>query len=90
MNITQRDKLLTSMDKKIGSIDQSLHGNGNKGVFDRLEEIEGWQESHPKECPVVAKRKKVLVARSLEIAVAVAVFKGLDLLLKFAQGKGWL
>ncbi len=90
MTATARDELLLKIDKKVGSIDQQLQGNGNKGVFDRLEEIEGWQESHPKECPVVAKRKKVLVARSLEIAVAVAVFKGLDLLLKFAQGKGWL
>ena len=90
MTATARDELLLKIDKKVGSIDQQLQGNGNKGVFDRLEEIEGWQESHPKECPVVAKRKKVLVARSLEIAVAVAVFKGLDLLLKFVQAKGWL
>ncbi|KKK76934.1 hypothetical protein LCGC14_2858690 [marine sediment metagenome] len=90
MTATARDELLLKIDKKVGSIDQQLQGNGNKGVFDRLEEIEGWQESHPKECPVVAKRKKVLVARSLEIAVAVGVFKGLDLLLKFVQAKGWL
>ncbi len=90
MTATARDELLLKIDKKVGSIDQQLQGNGNKGVFDRLEIIEGWQESHPKECPVVAKRKKVLVARSLEIAVAVAVFKGLDLLLKFVQAKGWL
>ena len=90
MTATARDELLLKIDKKVGSIDQQLQGNGNKGVFDRLEEIEGWQESHPKECPVVAKRKKGLVARSLEIAVAVGVFKGLDLLLKFVQAKGWL
>ena len=90
MNTTQRDDLLTNMDRKIGSINQSLHGDGNKGVFDRLEEVEGWQKGHPTECPVVAKRKNIVAVRGLEVAIAVAVFKVFDLLLKFAQGRGWL
>ncbi len=83
MTAAERDTLLIRLD--IG-----VNGNGAKGLNDRMDSMEEWKEGRPAECPVVTKRKNVLAVRGLEVAIAVAVFKGFDVLLKFAQAKGWL
>ncbi len=80
MTATKRDELLIRLD--VG-----VNGNGAKGLNDRVEEIEEWQKGRPAECPVVTKRKNVLAVRGLEVAIAVAVFKGLDILFHLV---GWL
>ncbi len=83
MNATDRDELLIRLD--VG-----VNGNGAKGLTDRVDDLEDWKGGHPVECPVVTKRKNIIAVRGLEVAIAVAVFKGFDVLLKFAQAKGWL
>ncbi len=80
MTATERDELLIRLD--VG-----VNGNGVKGLNDRVEEIEEWQKGRPVECPVTVKRKNIVAIRGLEVAIAVLVFKGLDILFHVA---GWL
>ena len=83
MTAAARDELLIRLD--VG-----LNGNGSKGLHDRVDNLEEWKDGRPAECPVVTKRRNIVAIRGLEVAIAVAVFKGFDVLLKFAQAKGWL
>ena len=83
MNATDRDLLLMRLD--VG-----VNGNGAKGLTERVGDMEDWKDGRPAECPVAVKRRNIVAVRGLEVAIAVAVFKGFDLLLKFAQAKGWL
>ena len=55
--------------KKIDLINQALQGNGGKGLFKRMDEIEEWQKTRPAECPEETKRKNVIGIRMLEVGL---------------------
>lgn len=44
-------------------------GNGSKGHEQRLEKLEEWTISRPKECPVQIKKKNILARRAVDAAI---------------------
>ena len=54
---------------KIDLINQALQGNGGKGLFKRMDDVENWQNDRPQECPIEQKRKNVIGVRMLEVGV---------------------
>lgn len=93
MTTVERDKLLQKIDKHLDRIDIQLNGNGTKGAFKRIDEIEGWKDSRPKVCPAQKPDKKTIVAmRSLEVAIISlvfgSVFKVLEIIWKWIQSRG--
>ncbi len=63
MTQSQRDELLIRLD--VG-----LNGNGAKGLDNRVEELEDWQKTRPRECPAKPlDRSTILRQRALEVGV---------------------
>lgn len=77
MTTTERDKKIIQMSIDIALIKQALTGNGTRGLDERVGDLEKWKEKLPKE-----KMRVLLVRIAIEISIVVAIFKGIDLLIK--------
>ena len=63
--------------KKIEALFLSLKGNGGKGLYQRIDEIERWIKHHPKECEAAHQlsRREIIARRALE-AVIIGIIVG--------------
>ena len=70
---------LTRIENKVDRIQIALDGNGNKGIFQRLEDLEEFKAKSPPP----RDRGKILATRAAEVGIAVGVLKGLEILVRW-------
>jgi len=76
MTAETEEKLIAT----VARVEQAVCGNGVPGLREDVKALQAWKESHPRVCPMVERKKNVLVVRGLEVAVFTAIIGGLDLL----------
>jgi len=68
--LKELNKKLDRVISKIDKMEVILTGNGTKGHEQRLEEVEEWIKTRPKECPAKPlSRGDIIKRRMLEVAI---------------------
>ena len=72
-------KLLNKINVNVEIIKKQLEGNGVKGVFGRLDDLEEWKKTRPVECPAKPLSKgDVIKRRSLEVTIMALIISSLE------------
>lgn len=66
------ETLDSKLDRNLGAVNKletTVTGNGGKGHEQRIEDLESWQQSRPRSCPLEIKRKNIYARRALDAMV---------------------
>ena len=69
--LDKNNELTQDNSKQIGLINQSLRGNGGKGLFQRVDDAENWQEKHEEKTEKNRQlsRKEIMQKRAIEATI---------------------